>query len=374
VLLALCGLSACVAQPSASSYGRFGPYSAQGSVMPTPAGQRVAVLVPLSGPSAELGRSMLQAARLALNTSPDGALSEDTKGTPEGAAAAAQAAAAAGAGIFVGPLTAGETAAVSPIARARNIPVLAFTSDTKEAQPGIWPLGLTPGQQVRALVRGAARDNKRRIGAVLPQNPFGDALADGLVQAASEAALPPPLIVRYPSQSGPDSAIAQVAGNGGIPDAPPAIDALMLGTTADVTLRILPALVRAGLGPDRVRLLGTALWGRDAGKLAPLAGAWFAGPSAQTLKVFADNYMAHYGTPPRDLASVAFDAAGAARAITGAGAVDVNTLLNPNGFSGANGVFVLLPDGRVRRSLTLFEIGTDGARPLESGLSGSGLM
>ena len=108
-----------------------------------------------------------------------------------------------------------------------------------------------------------------------------------------------------------------------------------------MTLRILPQLVAAGLGPDRIRLLGTAIWGRDATKLAPLAGAWFAGPPAGTLKVFEDNYIAHYGTPPRDIASIAFDAAAAARAASTPSGIDVTILLNPSGFAGANGVFRL---------------------------------
>ena len=106
-----------------------------------------------------------------------------------------------------------------------------------------------------------------------------------------------------------------------------------------------------------MRLLGTALWARDASRLSALAGALYAGPDPQTKQVFERNYAARYDSPPRDLASIAFDAAGAARAVSGPAGVNANALLNPNGFSGADGVFVLLPDGRVRRALALFEIG-----------------
>ncbi|MDP9095681.1 MAG: hypothetical protein M3N26_03845, partial [Pseudomonadota bacterium] len=176
--------------------------------------------------------------------------------------------------------------------------------------------------------------------------------------------LPPPLIIRYESQGGLTAAINQMASPSNAPASPPgnplAIDALLLGTPADVAIKVLPDLVRLGIGPDRVRILGTALWARDVSKLAPLAGAWFAGPPAETLKVFTDNYIAHYGTPPRDVASIAFDAAAAAHAVTGLNGVDVSILLNPSGFAGANGVFRLLPDGSVRRSLALFEISPSG--------------
>lgn len=363
LLLASYGLTACVAQQSAPGYGRSAGASISQPVLSAPAGRRVALLLPLSGSNAQLGQSMLLAAKLAFQSGPDNAFdTQDTKGTPDGAAAAARAAAAAGAGIIVGPLTASETSAVTPVVRAGNIVVLAFTSDATKAQPGVWPLGLTPMQQVRTLVRAAAASNKRRIGAILPSNAFGDSLAAGLTPAAIEAGLPTPTILRYDGRSGLDSAITQLGSSGGAPGAPPAVDALLLGTSAEITLRILPRLVAAGLGPDRVRLLGTAIWGRDASKLAPLAGAWFAGPPAATLKVFEDNYIAHYGTPPRDIASIAFDAAAAARASSTPGGIDLNILLNPSGFAGANGEFSLLPDGTVRRKLALFEIGTGGVQ------------
>jgi ABC-type branched-subunit amino acid transport system substrate-binding protein len=328
--------------------------------------RRVAVLVPLSGESAALGGSMLRAARLALQSGSGAPFDQkDTKDTPDGAMEAARAAIAAGAGIVVGPLTAAQTEAVAALTGPRGIPVLAFTSDSSKGRPGVWPMGITPASQVRTLVRAVQADGKSRIGALLPENPFGDALADGLLDAAREAGLPPPHIVRYSAgPAGLDGAITQLAGD---PAAPPSIDALLLGTTADATLAALPSLSKAGLGPDRVRLLGTAIWGQSAPRLGPLAGAWFAAPDPARLRVFEQNYMSRYGVPPLGLASVAYDAAAAAKAVTGPQGVNMGLLLNPRGFSGANGVFVLLPDGHVRRDLALFEIGPNGVRARQTG-------
>lgn len=364
MLLASCGLSACVAQPGAPGYGRTAAFGPQN--LPTaPAGRRIALLLPLSGSNAPLGQSMLLSAKLAFEPNSTSAFdTQDTKGTPDGAASAMRAAIDAGAGIVVGPLTAGETAAVTPVATARNVAVLALTSDSTKARAGIWTLGLTPGQQVRTLVRAAAADNKRRIGAILPSGAFGDSIVTGLGPAAAEAGLPPPLILRYQSQSSLDAAVVQMGtpsdAPGSSPGNPLAIDALLLGTPAETTIKILPDLIRLGMGPDRIRLLGTALWARDTTKLAPLAGAWFAGPPAETLKVFTDNYISHYGTTPRDVGSLAFDAAAAAHAVTGPNGIDLSVLVNPSGFAGANGVFRLFPDGRVQRSLAIFEIGPTG--------------
>ena len=350
--MGLYGLAACVAQPAQVGYALSGGPIAK---LPAPAGRRIAVLVPLSGSNAELGRSMLRAAQLALQASGGSAFDEmDTKGTPDGAATAVRTAIAGGAGIIVGPLTAAETSAVASVTRPRNIPVLAFTSDSGRAESEVWTLGITAAQQVRTLVRAAQADGRGRIGALLPRNAFGDALASGLGAACQEAGLPAPTIGRYRPGEALDAAIAGVAA-----ESRGTVDAMLLGTSIDGALAALPSLTKAGLGPDRVRLLGTALWSKDAPRSAGLNGAWFAGPDPATLGLFEQQYRARFGTAPPELSGVAFDAAGAARAVTGPTGVNASVLLTPGGFSGPNGTFVLLPDGHVRRALALFEIGAD---------------
>ena len=149
----------------------------------------MAILLPLSGARADIGQAMLHAAQLALDGAGAPPLdAKDTGGTPDGAAAAAQAAIAEGAGLILGPLTSPETAAVAPIARAANVAVLAFTNDPSQAQPGVWTLGITPGQQVRRLVAAAQAQGKSQFAALLPDTDFGRAMGQALTQATTAAA------------------------------------------------------------------------------------------------------------------------------------------------------------------------------------------
>ena len=153
---------------------------------------RVGLLLPLSGVNAGLGHAMLQAAQLAVSLpgAPPVTLDpQDTAGTASGAANAARQAIASGDGMLIGPLTAPETAAAAPAATAASVPMLAFTSDTSQARPGIWTLGITPGQQVRRLVAAAQSENRMRFAAVLPDNPLGQAMGDAMRRAAPDADL-----------------------------------------------------------------------------------------------------------------------------------------------------------------------------------------
>src|ERR1700746_3012017 len=104
---------------------------------PTPGGPppsaggpvKVAVLLPLSGANAELGKAMLEAAQMALFTTGNDRLTlvaRDTSGTPDGAANAARAAIAEGAQLILGPLLAAEVDAVKPVSGEAKINVIAF--------------------------------------------------------------------------------------------------------------------------------------------------------------------------------------------------------------------------------------------------------
>ena len=374
----LAGLAACVPYPPPG-----GTASPGGPATVSQPARPVAILLPLTGPQAELGQNMLRAAQLAFNGQPDAPLDvRDTAGTPAGAAGAARAALANGDGVILGPLTSSETAAVSPLARAANVPVLAFTSDPAQAQPGVWVLGITPDQQVRRLLDAVAAENKTRIAAVLPDNPLGAALGSGLRQAARDAALPPPVVQNYGSgglsdalkvasgfearhpAAASDSA-ASSADPSAPPPAPPSVpvpfDALLLGAVGDQLGQAVPLLATFDIRPTAVRVVGPALWAQNAARYPDLAGAWYAAPDPALRASFLALYTGKYNAPPRDLADLAFDAANIART-AGPNAAG---LFRPEGFAGADGPVALLPDGRTRRGLAIFVVERGGTRLLQ---------
>ncbi len=284
------------------------PYQAQPTA-PTAGAGRVAILLPLSGPHADQGQPMLQAAQLALDAPGAPALIvKDTGGTPQGAAAAAQAALAEGAGLILGPLTSGETAAVAPVARPTNVAVLAFTNDPAQIQPGVWPLGITPGEQVRRLVTAVQAEGKTRIAAMLPDNAFGRVMADALTQAATVRNLPPPEIRQYQpgmasinqtaralsdfaNRRGPIDAQIRAARAEGTaegrrkaqdlarePIPPPPFDALLLGDTGDSLAEIAALLPYYDIDASLVHILGPALWANAVSRGGQIVGAWYAAP------------------------------------------------------------------------------------------------
>src|SRR6185437_15141409 len=98
---------------------------------------RVAMILPLSaqGNAGVAAQSMKNAAEMALAEfkSPNiQLLVKDDGGTPQGAQ------------IIIGPLFAQSVSAVGQVARARNIPVIAFSTDASVAARGVYLLSFLP--------------------------------------------------------------------------------------------------------------------------------------------------------------------------------------------------------------------------------------
>ena len=144
VLLGTLGLAACGSSDSGPPAALNQPPPGYGS-SPVPASGvsgPVAILLPLSGKLAEIGKPMLKAAQLSLSVPGSPILIiKDTGGTQEGAAQAARDAITEGARIILGPVTSPETARVAPIARRAGIPVLAFTNDHAPGAAGDLDVG-----------------------------------------------------------------------------------------------------------------------------------------------------------------------------------------------------------------------------------------
>ena len=361
-----------------------------------PGGGRVAILLPLSGGLSEVGQAMLQAAQLAFATPGAPELDvKDTGGSPQGAAAAAHAAVAERAGIILGPLTAGETAAVAPIARSAGIAVLAFTNDPAVAQPGVWTLGITPVQQVRRLVAAAQAQGRTQFAALLPSNALGQAMGRGLREATTDAGLPPPAIRFHgPGMQSINVAVRGLSGYGSRRAAidakikadrdkgtqaslqearelsrtavpPPSFDALLLADTGEALEEIAALLPYYYVDRSHVRILGPSLWASPSSGSGNMAGGWYAAPCPAARVGLVQEFTAKYGTAPPQVAGLAFDAASIARVMGGGEGYSASALTRTAGFLGTDGWLALQPNGQVRRGLAVFRVGSGGGEMID---------
>jgi branched-chain amino acid transport system substrate-binding protein len=358
LLLGTFGLAACGGSDTGAPTPINQPQGQISGAAPGSAGTGpVAILLPLSGRMAEIGKPMLSGAQLALSI-PGAPLLDvkDTGGTADGAAQAAQQAIEGGDKIILGPLTSAETAQVAPIARRASVPVLAFTNDQGQAQPGVWTLGITPGQQIRRLVGAVNAAGKGPIAALLPDDDFGKAMGDELTRITAAIGQPAPF-VRMVGHGATDivAAVNELAAQTG-PDQQLPYGAILLGSTGNDLRVFAKAFADAKIDRAKVQILGPALWGDPASGSAAMIGAWFATPDPAARADLIRDYTAKYKQPPPPRADLASDAASIARVLAAQGRLNAAGLTQPAGFSGVDGWVGLLPDGQVRRGLAVFRV------------------
>jgi ABC-type branched-subunit amino acid transport system substrate-binding protein len=359
----------------AACAGTGGPgsnFSSQPAEAPPPvnnigAGQiRVGLILPLSaqGNAGVAAQSMKNAAELALNEFKDPniqLLVKDDTGTPQGAQLAAQQAIDEGAELIIGPLFAQSVSAVGAVARGRNIPVIAFSTDASVAARGVYLLSFLPESDVRRIIDFAASKGKRSYAAMLPDNAYG-----GVVEAAfqQEVARRGGRVAALAKYSNDPARIAEAARR--VASAGGTIDSVFIADGADAVPQVVQALNAAGVNTKRVQLLGTGLW--DDPRIfstASLEGGWYAAPESAGFRNFAGRYRARYGNDPVRTATLSYDAVALVAALVktqGAQRFSEQILTNTSGFAGIDGIFRFRADGTSERGLSVLQVAPGGGR------------
>ena len=352
-LLGVVALSACQVVPRQPPRQPPPPVAQPQPVDPTlptdAARNRVALLVPLTGPNAGVGESIANAANMAVLDTGGRTIRVTTYDTAGGAGGAAQRAIREGNRLILGPLLAEDVRAVTPVARAARVPVIAFSNDTGVAGNDTYVIGFTPAGAIDRAVRHARGRGATRFAALVPPGLYGQRATAAFRQSVTAAG---GTIVS--TQVFDRTAPAMNAAVGRIAAAGP-VDAVMIGAPARVATQIIP-VVRTRLGAS-TRIVGTELWNTEGGLGASptLRGATFASVSDTVYRQLATKYRTRFGKPPYRLASLGYDAVLLVTKVgsnwrTGA-PFPTDRLLDAGGFSGVDGAFRFGRDGVAERAL-----------------------
>ena len=333
------------------------------AIVPNSQPVKVAILVPLTGSHADLGNALLQAAQLALfdmGTHTFELIPRDTGGSAQGAEKAAQAAVSDGAQLILGPLFAAQVKAAAPIASHAGINMIAFSTDWTLAGGNTFIIGFVPFGQVQRIVEYAASQGVHRVGVLAPDDEYGKAVVNAYNAEVYRTGMTTVTVTRFPAgQTDFTDILTKFAGhdqqstNAGTP---PPFDAVLIAVGGNQARNIANALINYGLGPDKVRRLGTGLWDDTGLAIEPgMQNALFAAPDPGLRQSFEKRYADTYGQAPPRLATLAYDATALAAVLARNGGgpqpFDRTALMNPNGFAGLDGVFRFLPNGVAERGL-----------------------
>jgi hypothetical protein len=150
----------------------------------------------------------------------------------------------------------------------------------------------------------------------------------------------------------------------------PPFEAILLADGGDSLRSVAALLTFFDVDPATTRFLGTMRWQADPRVLAEAAlqGGWFAAPAPDDLSAFESRFRSTFGRSPQQLAALAYDATALAVVVArdlGDRSFAPDTLINAQGFAGANGLFRLRPNGLAEHGLAVLEVSGGAARMID---------
>lgn len=330
-----------------------------------------------------LADSLVAAARLAVSEMEDVKIDlrvYPTAGNADQATAAAQRAASEGAKIIVGPLFAGAANAAGTAVARKNINVLSFSNNPEIAGGNVFILGDTFANTADRLIGYSAAQGKRTVVGLVRADAAGDVAVSAMQSAAARNGVQYAGAARYALST--ESAVAAVSSTKSL-IAQTGASALIMDADSAGALPVFAQLLpENGVTSSATQFIGLARWDRTSEQVRAIAGvqgSLFAMPDTAATAAFNQRFTATYGNGPHILAGKAYDAMRAVGALLREGSSDALTrakLTRASGFTGANGVFRLRPDGTNQRALAVATF-QDGQvvvlDPAPRGFGGAGL-
>lgn len=303
----------------------------------------MALLAPLSGPSAALGRVMQRA--VAMSGVPGGSAPAtfDTAAAPGPAGAAARAV-KQGARIIIGPLFGPDVRPVMETVGDRAL-VLTLSNDAAQRDSGAFLLGITPSQSTSAILSYALDRGVRTVAVVAGESGWAQAVALEAERLQSILGL----TVRRVGAEG-------VADLSHMPDPPHAVLVPDGGPDAQ-------RLSRAVSGTGIQMLATIQAVDHRPESLAAFDGAWLAMPDPDAFDRFARTF-AQQGDSPGLVAALAHDGAMIARQLIAGSALDRAGLLAGR-YAGASGALRFRSDGACIRELAIAVVHPGGYRVMD---------
>ena len=312
---------------------------------------RVALLVPISGRDAGIGRSIAEATQLALLDTGNEKVRITTYDTAGGAAAAARRAVGEGAELILGPLLADDVRAVGPIAHAAGVPVVGFSNDVSVAGAGIYLMGYLPSPSIERVVGYARSRGVTSFAGLVPAGVFGERASTAFLRAVEGAGGQVVALETY----APGTAAAAV----GRLAAKAPYGAVLVADSSTVAAGVAPLIHR---GSPAAHVLGTDRWNAEPRLTSypGLSGAWFASVSNGLYPQYVAKYRARFRTDPYRMSTLGYDAVlltvRIARDWPVGRPFPEARLRDAGGFAGIDGAFRFGRDGLAERALEVQEV------------------
>lgn len=348
----------------------------------------IGVLLPLTGKNKSIGQLILKALEVGIfqNNNPNIELIiKDTKADPITTIEAFDELLGLGIENFIGPLFASSLLAIEEKAISHKVNVFALTNNTNMAGKNIWVFGIDPQQQAKKVANFAIEEGLEKIALLLPKNEYGYLILDTMNNTLGEEGLKPERIEFFDNNMKSQEKAAKKISQGfgeyndfiaalnenknsqeqilkeeiiGKENVDRPFDSVFIAASGQNLTILASQLQYNGVDPRIVSYLGTASWEKESILREPaLEGGFFSTTGDGYQKNIKDIYKANFDEDMTNIAMLAYDILALLSInLQEYKKIDINNLINDEGFIGLRGLFRLKRNGIVERSFQIKKI------------------
>ena len=380
---------------------------------------RIAVILPTQKQNAVVAEDLKNASTMALfDAKSNNTILQfyNTDGTYDSAKEKTKKAINEGADVIVGPLFADEVNGASR--SSGSVPIISFTTDANVLDNTVFSIGFLMEQQIKRIVEYAIQNGKTKFGIIVSDSESGDfarknfkkyvsmyngdvvkevTYADkktGLMNAVKELSdfenrvneyndykksakerfdylvqlrdeNPEEYVTAFDDTqylstddevSFLEKTLEELEHKTTISD-PEYESIFIFGDDINDVLMIGSSLMYYDIHPDRIKYLGTSqLENPKIYNERAFRGAWYPSVSTKYTGKFDEAYKKYFKRKPIKIASLAYDAVSLINSLANDGEIDRKDLLNPNGWTGINGIFRFKSNGSSERNMDIKEV------------------
>ena len=319
---------------------------------------KIGLLLPLSGEQKELGKAIYNALEMALFETQSKNIKlilRDSGDTDEKAIFAAKELEKEGVSILVGPIFSSQASAIRKEIN-KEIPIFSFTNDENIKQKGLWVLGFSPQQQIKAIFKEIKNNAIKDVAIIIPNSVYGERALQESRKQSTQNNIKIHNIYFYDILSNDFSDL------GSLLDKEKNIkyNGLLIIASGKQLKEISARAQYRGINPKEIKYFGISGWNNPEVLDEPaLLGGHFIAPQQYSFEAFVSRYFKIYNSVPIEISGLGYDIlALCSAALKQAKSMsDFNKFLtNPSGFNGIFGFFRIDNNGTISRKFVSYKV------------------
>ena len=319
---------------------------------------KIGLLLPFSGEQKELGKAIYNALEMALFETQSKNIKlifRDSGDTDEKAIFSAKELEKEGVSILVGPIFSSQASAIRKVIN-KEIPIFSFTNDENIKQKGLWVLGFSPQQQIKAIFKEIKNNAIKDVAIIIPNSVYGERALQESRKQSTQNNIKIHNIYFYDILSNDFSDL------GSLLDKEKNIkyDGLLIIASGKQLKEISARAQYRGINPKEIKYFGISGWNNPEVLDEPaLLGGHFIAPQQYSFEAFVSRYFKIYNSVPIEISGLGYDilALCSAALKQAKNMSDFNKFLtNPSGFNGIFGFFRIDNNGTISRKFVSYKV------------------